>query len=142
MHHQPIARTKSVVSNDGHQLGFIARLRLAGGTIDQQGVVAHHADVQLLGHHAVGDGRARSEVLPVELELDVFVLASFWQVLLNQFEFFQHHTTGHRVGGGVLSADADNHFFSRPDRTGQDDKAGEGYEVLHAQFSVNKQGCC
>ena len=56
---------------------------------------------------AVGDGRAGREVLPFELELDVGVLAVLRQIFLQQLELADDGAGRHRVGGGVLRADAD-----------------------------------
>ncbi|MDT4847695.1 hypothetical protein FQZ97_817610 [compost metagenome] len=111
VHDHAVARTEGVVRNDGDQLGFVAPVLLAGGTVHQQRVVAHHPDLQLVGHHAIGDRRAGGEVLPVELPGDVGVLAGFGQVFFQQLEFLEHDATGDGVGGRVLRADANGHFL-------------------------------
>ena len=113
MHHHAIARTFRVVGNQRNQaaFGFIAVLKR--GTVHQQRVVAHHADLQSIGHHAVGHGWARSEVLPFNLELNVFETWHLGQVLFNQAEFFQYNTASYCVGGGVLCTNSHRDHFGQ-----------------------------
>ena len=111
VYHQTIARTVGVIGDDCDQFALGFRTRLEGCAIHQQRVVAHHADLQLVGDHAVGHGRAGGEVLPVQLELDVLVFAGLGNVFVEQTEFFDHDAAGDGVGGRVLYADADRDNF-------------------------------
>ena len=118
MHHHAIAAAVLVVGDDRHQQGFVAGL-LAGGAIHQQRVVAHHADLDLVGHHAVGDGWSGSEVLPVDLEFDVLVLPGLGKVFLEQAKFLDDDAPGYGVRRGVLGADTDDDFLLCTRATGR-----------------------
>ena len=101
-----VAATHRVVGDDGDELRFVLG-GLPRGAVHHQRIVAHHADLDVVGHHAVGDRRARRRVLPAQLVLNVLVLAGLRQVFLQQAKLLQNDTAGHRIGGGVLRADAD-----------------------------------
>jgi len=101
-----VAAADGVIGDDRDELRFVLG-GLPGGAIHHQRVVAHHADLDVVGHHAVGDGRAGRGVLPAQLVLDVLVFAGLRQVLLQKAELLQHNATGHGVGRRILRADTD-----------------------------------
>jgi hypothetical protein len=74
VHHHAVAAAEGVVGDDGDELRLVL-VRLPGRAVHQQRVIAHHADVDLVRHHAVGDRRPGGEVLPIELVGEVLVLA-------------------------------------------------------------------
>lgn len=120
--HHAVARAVQVVGDQRDQLALGLGAGLEGCAVHQQRIVAHHADLQLVRHHAVGHRRTGGEVLPVELEIDVLVfgrLLQFGDVLVQQAEFVDHDAAGHGVGGRVLRADADGHGFRLCGRTDQ-----------------------
>ena len=123
-----VAAADRVVGDDGDELRFVLG-GLPGGAVHHQRIVAHHADLDVVGHHAVGDRRAGCRVLPAQLVLEILVLAGLRQVLLEQAKLLQNDATGHRVGGGVLCADADFEGFgacrSRRQRDGCRNEQGK-----------------
>ena len=86
MHDEAVARAVDVVGGDRDQPALAFRIALEGEAVHHQRIVAHRAELQLVRHHAVGDGRAGGEVVPLEFELDVGVLAVLRQILLQQIE--------------------------------------------------------
>jgi hypothetical protein len=51
-----VAAADHVVGDDRDELRFILG-GLSGGAVHHQRIVAHHADLDVVGHHAVGDRR-------------------------------------------------------------------------------------
>jgi hypothetical protein len=105
--HEAVAGAVDVVGGDRDQLAPALRVGLEGEAVHHQRIVAHGAELQLVRHHAVGNRRARGEVVPVELKLHVGVFAVLRQIFFEELELADHHAGGHRIGGGVLGADAD-----------------------------------
>ncbi len=104
---RPLPEPNDAVGRDRDEPALAFRIALEGEAVHHQRIVAHHAELKLVRHHAVGDRRAGGEVVPLELELDVGVLAVLRQVLLQQLELADDGAGGDRVGRGVLRADPD-----------------------------------
>ena len=81
-----VAGAGEAVGGDRDQPALAFRIVLEGEAVHDQRIVAHHAELQLVRHHRVGDGRAGGEVLPFELELDVGVFAVLRQIFLEQMQ--------------------------------------------------------
>ena len=60
----------------------------------------------------------------LELVLEILVLAGLRQVLLEQAKLLQNDTAGHRIGGGILRADADFEGLCACGRRRQPDGCG------------------
>ncbi len=128
--HEAVARAIHVVGGNRDELAAAFRVGLEGEAVHHQRIVAHGAELQLVRHHAVGDRRARGEVVPFELEFHVGVFAVFRQVLLEELELADDDARRHRVGGGVLGADADGDGLrgSRTEPTGQHCERHDGHQ--------------
>jgi hypothetical protein len=113
---ETVARSEAVVSRNRDEPALAFRVVLEGEAVHHQRIVAHHAELKLVRHHAVGDGRARGEVVPLEFELDVCVLAVLRQVLREQIELSDDDASRDRVGRGVLGADPDRDHGLRAQR--------------------------
>ena len=92
------------------------------GAVERAGEVGHRADVELAGHHLVGQRRARGEVLPLDVVLHVLVLAVVRQVLFEQVQLADQQAAGGAVDGGVLRADGDADGLGR-EAAGAKDRA-------------------
>ena len=84
MDDETIAGAGHAVSRNRDQAALAFRIVLEREPVDDEGIVSHRAELQLVGHHAVGDGRTGGEVLPFELEFDFCILAILRKVLLQQ----------------------------------------------------------
>ncbi|MGY3364981.1 hypothetical protein ACVWZL_002106 [Bradyrhizobium sp. GM2.4] len=108
-----VAGARQAVGGDADQPALALGIAVKSEAVHDQRIVAHHADLQLVGHHRVGDGRAGGEVLPLQLELDVGVFAVFRQIFFEEMELADDDAGGHRVGCGVLRSDAQRDGFRR-----------------------------
>ena len=86
MDDEAIAGAGQAVGSDRDQATFALGIALEREAVHDEGIVAHHAELQLVRHHGVGDGRAGGEVLPFEFELDVGIFAVGRQILLEEMQ--------------------------------------------------------
>ena len=105
--HEPIARSVLIIGGNCDQPALAFRIGLEREAVHNQRIVAHHAELQLVRHHAIGDGRPGGEVVPLELELDAGVLAVLRQVFLQELELADDGPGRDSVGRGILRADPD-----------------------------------
>ena len=112
MDDETIAGAGHAVSRNRDKAALAFRILLEREPVDDEGIVSHRTELQLVGHHAVGDRRARGEVLPFEFELDVGILAVGRKVLLQETQLADDDTGRYGIGRSVLGADADCNRFA------------------------------
>ena len=108
-----VAGAGQAVGGDADQAALAFGIALEGEAVHDQRIVAHHADLELVRHHRIGDGRTGREILPLQLELDVGVFAVLREVFFKEMQLADDDAGGHRVGRGVLRSDAERHGFRR-----------------------------
>ena len=101
-----------VIAGHRHQQTAQAFSFLKARPIDQQGIVAHDANIELASQHLVRNGGTGGIVFPDDIVLHVSVLTIFRQVFLQEFASFDDNATRVRIGTEALMANANTDGLS------------------------------
>ena len=108
VHHHAVAGAIEAIGADRDKPALALRIVLESKTVHHQRIIAHHAKLQFVGHHAVGDRRSGRKILPLEFEFDIGVFGVLRQIALQQMKLPDDGSGSGGVGGGILGADADS----------------------------------
>ena len=121
-----VAGALHIVGDDGYQAAFAVGVGFEGVAVHDQRVVPHHAELEFVGDHAVGDGWAGGKVLPVQLVVDVGVFAVMREEFFQQVKFLNDDAGGDGVGCSVLRPYTDRQGRAGQCRSCGEDRGGRG----------------
>ena len=90
----------------------LASSLLESDAVQRSRKIGHGAEIELAGHHFVGQRRAAREVLPLNIVGRVFVFPIMWKIFFQQLQFANQEASGRAVDRRVLGADGDADRFS------------------------------
>ena len=103
-HHDAVAAALGAARQHRDEQAAATRL-LKRHAVQRARKVGHGAEIELAGHHLVGQRRAGREVAPLDVIGRILVLAIMRQIFVEQIQLPDQEPAGRAIDGGVLRTD-------------------------------------